>query len=114
MIEAIDVVSPELVTETSVDAACVEGRLVGSAEAANLDELTRYLEAIRRAAIAKKVSEVVLDIRSLEFMSAACLRSMLAWIGDGQRGSQCATRIVWDPLLPWQRRSLKSILSTRG
>lgn len=112
--DVVDIASPDLVSETSVAAERIEARLVGCAEAVNHDDLTQYLDAVRRAAISTKAREVVLDVRSLEFMSAGCLRSLVAWLGDGQRVPECPVRVVWDPMQPWQRRSLRNILSPQG
>lgn len=112
--EVFDIATPDLVTETTVDATRVEGRLVGCAEASTLDDLTVYLDAIRRAAVATKSTEIVLDIRALEFMSAACLRSLLGWMAESQRAVVCPLRVVWDPTCAWQRRTLRPILSSQG
>ncbi|HVH48174.1 MAG TPA: hypothetical protein VM925_37830 [Labilithrix sp.] len=113
-LEVTDIATPDLVTETAMDARRIEARLVGCAEPVNFDDLTTYLEAIHRAAAEIDAGEVVLDIRSVDFMSATCLGSLLAWISESQRRSQFSTRVVWDPTKPWQRRSLQNIVSTRG
>jgi hypothetical protein len=105
----LEITTPELVSETTVHDERIEARFVGSAEAAALHDLTRYLESLHRAALASGATEVVLDLRALEFMSASCLRSMLGWMGDLQREPCYVARFVADAKRPWQRRSIQSL-----
>jgi hypothetical protein len=112
--EIPDIATMDLVTETAVDASRIRVRLVGCAEPVNLDDLTAYLDAVRRVAVETQAAEIVLDIRSLDFMSAACLRSLLVWLGESQRKSTYLTRMEWDPSRAWQRRSFRHLVSAGG
>lgn len=114
MTDVADIATPELVTDTGIDGERLEARLIGCAEPANIDDLATYLVEVHRAALEAHVTEVVVDIRSVEFMSAACLRSLLAWIDERKRVARYRTRVVWDAAQPWQRRSLQNLVSSAG
>ena len=113
-VEVSDIATPDLVTETDVDGKRIEVRLVGSAEAFVVGDLIAYLDAVHRVAVEADASEIVLDIRGLEFISAACLASMLVWLRQLQRGPACRPRFVWDAKKHWQRRTLDSLVTFAG
>jgi hypothetical protein len=113
-IDVSDIATPELVSETGTNGDRIEVRFVGSAEAVTYDDLTTYLGAIHRAALSTRAAEVVLDLRALEFMSAACLRSMLAWVSDLKENPQYLARLVSDARRPWQRRTLQGLATFGG
>jgi hypothetical protein len=113
-LDVSEIATPELVSETESNGDRIVVRFVGSAESATFDDLTSYLEAIHRAALESSAGEVVVDLRALEFMSAACLRSMLAWMSEVQRDPRYVARFVSDSKKPWQRRSLLGLASFGG
>ncbi|MDF2693331.1 MAG: uncharacterized protein K0S65_1714 [Labilithrix sp.] len=113
-IEVSDIATPELVSETGTSGDRIEVRFVGSAEAVTSDDLKTYLGAIHRAALSSRAAEVVLDLRALEFMSAACLRSMLAWVSDLKERPQYLARLVSDARKPWQGRTLQGLATFGG
>lgn len=113
-LEVSEIATPELVSETAASGERIAVRFVGSAEAVTLDDLTAYLHAVHRAALVSGATEVTIDVRGLEFMSAACLRSMLGWMAELQRSPRYVARFVSDAKRPWQRRSLESLASFGG
>ncbi|MBN9166350.1 MAG: hypothetical protein BGO98_44720 [Myxococcales bacterium 68-20] len=112
--EISEIATPDLVTETDVTETRIEVRLVGSAESVTRDDLTAFLQAIHRVALESNVQEVVFDLRALEFMSAACLRSMLAWMREVESAPRYLARFVSDSKRHWQRRSLEGLASIGG
>ena len=112
--EISEIATPDLVTETDVTGARIEVRLVGSAESVTRDDSNAFLKAIHRVALETNAREVVFDLRALEFMSAACLRSMLAWMRELESTPRYLARFVSDSKRHWQRRSLESLASIGG
>ncbi|MBX3220152.1 MAG: hypothetical protein KF795_06495 [Labilithrix sp.] len=112
--EILEIATPDLVTETEPKGDRITVRFVGSAESVTRDDLAAYLTAIHELALETKAVEVVFDLRALEFMSAACLRSMLAWLCELERAPRYVARFVPDGKSHWQRRSLESLASIGG
>ncbi len=112
--EIHEITTPELVSETALGVERIDVRLVGSAEAGAQRDLTTYLEAVHGAALERGVTEVVVDLRGLEFMSAGCSRSMVVWIDELQRAPRYVARFVSDAKKPWQRRTLESFVAFAG
>ncbi|MBX3262990.1 MAG: hypothetical protein KIS78_22950 [Labilithrix sp.] len=112
--EVREIATPELVTETEVRSGRIGVRLVGSAESVTREDLAAYLKAIDGVAVETEAAEVVFDLRALEFMSAACLRAVLAWLLEGERSPRYVARFVSDAKNHWQRRSLASLASIGG
>jgi hypothetical protein len=113
-VDVPDIATPDLVSETATDGDRIEVRFVGSAEAVTSVDLAAYLEAIHRAALAGNAAEIVLDLQGLEFMSAACLRTMLAWVAEVHRSPRYVARLVSDLRRPWQRRTFESLAEFGG
>jgi hypothetical protein len=109
-----EIKAPELLTLTEADSTRIEVRLVGSAETVSIDKLNTYLEDLHRVAIEEEIGEVVFDVRALDFMSAACFRSMIAWVTLLQRTPKYRARFVCDSRRRWLRRSLENLASFGG
>lgn len=112
--EVTEIATPELVTETSVGAARLDVRFVGSGEGAAERELGSYLDAVHRAAVAATATEVVVDLTAVEFISASCLRAFLAWVGELHRTRSYVVRFVPDERKAWQRRTIEAIAFCGG
>ena len=59
-------------------------------------------------------TDVVVDLRGLELMSAACLQALLTWVSDIQElpaGARYQVRFIANPALPWQTSNLHAIQS---
>jgi hypothetical protein len=112
--EVIEIATPDLVSETVVRGDRIEVRFVGSGEAVTLFDLAAYLEALHRFALDTAANEIAFDLRALEFMSAACVRSMLAWMAELQRTPSYVARFIVDPRKPWQGRTVQTLASFGG
>ncbi|MBX3213040.1 MAG: hypothetical protein KF850_13470 [Labilithrix sp.] len=112
--EICEIATPDLVTETEVRSGRIGVRLVGSAESVTREDLAAYLKVIDGVAREAQAAEVVLDLRALEFMSAACLRAILTWLFEVERSPRYVARFVGDAKNHWQRRSLASLAMVGG
>ncbi len=70
-----------------------------------------YLKLLHAEAQAQGVREVVVDMHELYFMNSSCFKAFVSWIdqvnGLGAKGYMI--RILSDPELHWQRRSLEAM-----
>jgi hypothetical protein len=81
-------------------------RLVGSADSAATQPLGELLDQIHDELISKQTPEVVVDLRSLDHMAAACLRQLLAWFGRQHNTTEeqrYRIRIRILPAMAWQQ-----------
>jgi hypothetical protein len=59
-------------------------------------------------------TDVVVDLRGLEQMSASCLQAVLAWVSDIQElpaGDRYSVRFIANAELPWQTSNLHAVQS---
>lgn len=87
-------------------------RLVGSADAASVRSLSLLVTRLHESLVADEASSIVIDIRALDFMNAACFNVLVAWIGYIQElppPQRYGLQFVTSPEVPWQRRSLKTL-----
>jgi hypothetical protein len=109
-----EIVTPELVSETTVGSARLGSVLFGSVEGAAVAELATYLESMHREALRAGAAQVVVDLRALDFVSAAGLRAFTRWVGGALRDGAYAVSFACDPNKPWQRRAFEPIASSCG
>jgi hypothetical protein len=109
-----DIATPDLVSETLEAGERIHTSFIGSAEGAACEDLATYLESIHEVALASGTTEVVIDLRAVEFMSASCLRSMLAWLDHLKRSPRYTARLLADAKKPWQRRTIQSLAAVAG
>jgi hypothetical protein len=86
--------------------------LAGQADLAALPHVERLLQGIHRKALEMKASEIVLDIRGVEFMNSSCLAKMVAWITlvrEAGADAQYRIRILSNDQFSWQRRSMQAL-----
>jgi len=109
------------VTAESLSAAgAVEGELVtvrlcGSAELGSKAMLDEFLADVLVASDGCR--EVVVDMTKLEYMNSSALKSLLTWIvrvRDLPELRRYTIRILSNPELHWQQRSLHSLVSMCG
>lgn len=94
------------------DAAGLSLVLTGTADLRVQQELEAFLFAVNDLALARKASEVAVDLRKLEFMNSSCFKAFVGWIGQLQeveRERQYRIRFLSDPRMLWQRRSLHAL-----
>ena len=86
--------------------------LQGNADYGALDALETLLTRTHAEASRAGVTEAVVDLRRLEFMSSSCFKCFISWIADIQEMEaerRYKIRLVSNPQLHWQKRSLHSL-----
>ena len=94
------------------DGAVISANLNGNADYAALDGVEMLLTRMHAEAKRHAVSEVVVDLRQLEFMNSSCFKCFVSWINDIQElpeTAQYKVRFVSNPAMHWQKRSLHSL-----
>ena len=94
--------------------AAIHVVLSGFAETEALDPLEQLLARIHAEAMRHRVHEVLVDIKKLELMSSSCFRIVLTWITDIEDLAPAAryrVKVISDPNVPWQNRSLDALRS---
>jgi hypothetical protein len=86
--------------------------LEGNADYATLDALEMLLARVHADASRLGATEAVVDLRRLEFMSSSCFKCFISWIADIRAlepEHQYKIRLISNPTLHWQKRSLHSL-----
>lgn len=86
--------------------------LLGTADASTLEPVQQAVNAMREQARALQVSEVVVDMRSLEFMNSSCFKCLITWLSDlleQPADQRYRIRFLSDPSKHWQQRSLRAL-----
>ena len=94
-----EIATHELVSETQRVGNATHVRLVGCADAQTLADVREYF---RDLAVGP---ELVMDVRSLEFVSASCLSVFVRFVA----ASGVSVTFVTDARRPWQRRTLDGL-----
>jgi len=95
-----------------VDGAKVETTLTGNADLNVKSQLDGFLLSLHQHALGDSVSEVVVDVRNLEFINSSCLKAFVTWISSVQAqpiNGQYRIVFLSSPRLHWQRRSLHAL-----
>ena len=79
-----EIATSELETETRIAQSTCTVKMIGCAESAALTELDGFLKRLHRLAVDAKVPEVVVDMRSLEFMNSSCFKQFVRWVNTLQ------------------------------
>lgn len=104
-----------LTAEGAAAGDLVEVRLRGSAELGSKATLDEFLGDVFAASHGRR--EVVVDITSLEYMNSSSLKSLLTWIvrvRELPEQERHKIRVISNPELHWQQRSLHSLVSMCG
>jgi hypothetical protein len=101
----------ELTLLVKRNGASIIATLTGSADQSVADLVGSVLQSVHEAA-REGVTEAVMDLRTLEFMSSACLKAVLSWIEgvlslDAER--RYSVRFITDPSIHWQKRTLQTV-----
>lgn len=86
--------------------------LKGTADLRVQESLDAFLKRADACARAENTGEVVVDVRSLEFMNSSCFKAFVSWIGRLQElapEAQYRIRFLSDQRMLWQRRSLHAL-----
>ncbi|MDC3955903.1 hypothetical protein [Polyangium jinanense] len=86
--------------------------LSGNADMAAKDSLDSLLPRVHAEALRMSATEVQVDFRQLEFMNSSCFKSFVSWIselGELERSQEYKIRLLSNPEMHWQRRSLHAL-----
>ncbi|MDI1448693.1 hypothetical protein [Polyangium sp. 6x1] len=86
--------------------------LSGNADMAAKDSLDTLLPRVHAEALRISAAEVQVDFRNLEFMNSSCFKSFVSWIseiGELERSKEYKIRLLSNPEMHWQRRSLHAL-----
>ena len=89
-------------------------RMAGSADLNGKARLDRFVAELHEAAMTLEIEDVLLDVRSLDFLSSSCLASLVSWIAQlSDKDKRARYRIIFrsDLAQRWQRRSLPALVS---
>jgi hypothetical protein len=89
-----------------------ELRLVGSADIVIADSLEALVGKLHEALEASNAREIVIDMRSLEFMNASAFNALVSWLGlvhEMPPERRYQFRFRSNPEIHWQRRSLRTL-----
>lgn len=86
--------------------------LQGEVDLDATDAVGALLERAHAAAQELGAKSVVLDLTKLEFVNSSGIKHFVTWIRNASElvdSAAYAIRLVSNPLLPWQRRSLEAL-----
>jgi hypothetical protein len=87
-------------------------RISGNADSDAAPTLARFLERLHREAQRTKVAEVVFDFRELYFLTASCIKYLVAAVervAAADARSQYKVRLVTAPTLRWQEQTVEML-----
>jgi len=86
--------------------------LEGTADYAALDALETLLDRTHAEALRLGVKEVVVDLRTVEFMNSSCFKCVLSWItsiNELEVEARYRIALLSSAKHHWQKRSLQSL-----
>lgn len=101
---------PDFIAEVELEPAVL--RLVGSADTAATRELATLLHALHDELVARRVAEIVVDLRELDFMAAGGVRELVAWVArlEGLGAAErYRLRLLSNRTIEWQRHTLPAL-----
>lgn len=87
-------------------------RLEGEVDLDAIDAISQVLKRAHAAAQELGAKQVVLDLTKLEFVNSSGIKHFVTWIRSASELTEPAAydiKLVSNPLLPWQRRSLEAL-----
>ena len=102
----------DFTAEANADGRILAVKLAGNADLNVKAPLDKFLSSVHDEAQRRRVDEVSVDLRRLEFMNSSCLKSFVWWISTVQeQPSNAQYRITFlsSPSMYWQRRSLNAL-----
>jgi|KBSMisStandDraft_5_1062788.scaffolds.fasta_scaffold323178_2 hypothetical protein len=102
----------EFAATGNLEDARLRVRLRGHADVGARTALVGFVAQLDQQAIAAAVSEVVVDMRELEFMNSSCFRTLVTWLDSVRQrpfGEQYLIRFLHNPSADWQERSLGAL-----
>jgi anti-anti-sigma factor len=86
--------------------------LQGHADVGAKTALDGFVAEVDREASSGSVTEVVVDMRSLDFMNSSCLKTLVTWLNNVRQrpeSKQYPIRFLRDHNAYWQERSLDAL-----
>jgi anti-anti-sigma factor len=86
--------------------------LKGNADYAAIDAVEKLLDKTHTEATRTNATDVVIDMRQLEFMNSSCFKCFVSWITEIQElpeAQQYKVKFQSNAQLHWQKRSLHSL-----
>jgi hypothetical protein len=86
--------------------------LRGSADIGKATSLGIWLGQVHEALVLAEVASVDVDLRRLDFMSASAFNELVTWLGtihELPEAKRYKLRLLSNPDIHWQRRSLKTL-----
>jgi hypothetical protein len=86
--------------------------LRGSADIGKANSLGIWLGRVHEALVLAEVASVDVDLRRLDFMSASAFNELVTWLGsihELPEEKRYKLRLLSNPDIHWQRRSLKTL-----
>ena len=84
----------------------------GTADVESRPDLDALVKKIHEEAMRLKVSKVVIDFRTLEFMNSSSFKIFVGWLANVQElpaDRQYRIHFLSNPSMHWQRRSLAAL-----
>lgn len=106
------VVSAEFNAAGERDEAVLSVSMRGHADVNAKSALDGFVAEVDREASAGPVTEVVVDLRRLEFMNSSCLKTLVTWLNNVRQRpapQQYLIRFLRDHAAYWQERSLSAL-----
>lgn len=112
MSELVSVTGADFSGRAEHQDAAIRAWLTGNADHLAIDAVEKLLAGVHAEAERLRVTEAVVDLRQLEFMSSSCFKVFVNWISNIVE-LECERRykvqFVSNPKLHWQKRSLHSL-----
>lgn len=110
MSEVVSVTGDDFSGAANHEGTAIQAWLKGNSDYAALDALDMMLTRVHAEAVRLQVTEVVVDLRELEFMNSSSFKSFVSWISDIQElTQQYKVKFRSNPKMHWQKRSLHSL-----
>lgn len=101
---------PDFIAELSPEGPAVSLR--GNADIGKAGELEMWFGRVHEALVLAGADSVRIDLRELDFMSASAFNALVSWLGsihELPESQRYKLRLVSNPDIHWQRRSLKTL-----
>ena len=98
--------------EVSPESSSIRVQLTGDANMDGVDRFGQVLTTVHARAVGDRCTEVVVDVRQLEFMNSACFKKLVTWIAaveEVEADARYRIRFLSNPKMHWQRRSLHAL-----
>jgi hypothetical protein len=103
---------PTFTATCNLEGRSLTAELTGTADLIVRERVDNFLGQLQEEAARQRIKEVVMDLRKLEFMNSSCFKSFVSWINTVQEQpseSQYRIRLLSNPQLLWQRRSMHAL-----